>query len=181
MAKSEWGEWLQCVTPPEILAAQNVTERSVSIVKNERYEVNIYQLPSGITWLSCKRRNKSDVHDWRELWRIKNELCGEDREAFEVYPSVRRVVDTSNQYHLFVLPEGLYFNVGYAAADVNDEAPDTYVPGQARQRPLPAWMPRVEVGNDERTVPVVMGQDEEGGAALLFDGRTGSYAGRWEE
>ena len=33
-------------------------------------------------------------------------MCGEDREAIEIFPSEKRLVDTANQYHLWVLPEG---------------------------------------------------------------------------
>lgn len=58
-----------------------------------------------IVYLSIKTRDKQARHDWRELQRIKNELVGEEVEAVEVYPAESRLVDTSNQYHLFCFPE----------------------------------------------------------------------------
>jgi hypothetical protein len=47
------------------------------------------------------------------LQRIKNEILGPNVEAAELYPSEERLVDTSNQMHLFCLPEGMYFPFGY--------------------------------------------------------------------
>jgi hypothetical protein len=66
-----------------------------------------------ITWLSIKRNDRAPIHDWRELQRIKNELCGPDREAIEIYPAEDRKVDTSNQFHLWVFPKGLRIPIGY--------------------------------------------------------------------
>lgn len=57
-----------------------------------------------VIWLSIKTRDKQPRHDWRELQRIKNELVGEEVEAVEIYPAESRLVDTSNQYHLWCFP-----------------------------------------------------------------------------
>lgn len=51
--------------------------------------------------LSIKRRDKEPVHDWRDLQEIKNQLCGPDIEAIELYPAEERKVDSANQFHLF--------------------------------------------------------------------------------
>jgi hypothetical protein len=51
--------------------------------------------------LSFKTHDRAPRHDWREMQRIKNELCGTETFAVELYPEESRVVDTSNQYHLF--------------------------------------------------------------------------------
>ena len=55
--------------------------------------------------LSIKYFDKRPIHDWRILQRIKNELVGEECEAIELYPAESRVVDTANQYHLFVFTD----------------------------------------------------------------------------
>jgi len=41
---------------------------------------------------------------WQDLQRIKNELCGPDTEAVQVYPRQGDVIDQVDMYHLFVLP-----------------------------------------------------------------------------
>jgi hypothetical protein len=48
---------------------------------------------------------------------IKNQLCGEAREAFEIYPAERRVIDDDDQYHLIVLPLGYKFPFGVFKQD----------------------------------------------------------------
>jgi len=94
------------------------------IWKNSRFEVWVYlRAPMSVgvtdqnfpvmTHLSIKRRDKQVVRRWRDLQRIKNEIMGPEREAVELFPSERRLVDTANQYHLFVLPEGLAWPFGY--------------------------------------------------------------------
>ena len=75
-----------------------------------------------MSWLS--------IHDWRELQQIKNAICGEEIEAVELYPA-SRLVDTSNQYHLWALPAGKRFPFGYKERLLITE------PGmKAKQRPF---------------------------------------------
>ncbi len=56
--------------------------------------------------ISIKRIDRECIHDWRDLQEIKNMLAGPEREAVEIYPPESELVDTANQYHLWVLPEG---------------------------------------------------------------------------
>ena len=119
---------------------------------NNHYSVQTMELPNGITYLSIKRLKKEARHDWRELWRIKNELTSENREAIELYPAASRVVDTSNQYHLWVMPDGWWVPLGWTKAEVTDDATDRYKWGKARQRRLPEWMDqyRATAGDEQR-------------------------------
>jgi hypothetical protein len=39
---------------------------------------------------------------WRDLQRLKSELCGSEAEAVELFPAESRLVDGSNQRHLWV-------------------------------------------------------------------------------
>ena len=55
-----------------------------------------------LTHLSIKALDRSPVHDWRVFQEIKNMLVGPDYEGIEIYPAESRVVDTANQYHLWV-------------------------------------------------------------------------------
>lgn len=100
--------------------------------KNSLYQVAIHRpgAEGGWTWLSIRANDRHWRHDWRHLQRIKNELLGEDVEAIELYPSADRTVDDANQYHLWALPAGERFPVGFNAS----EAPG-HLSGYA-QRPL---------------------------------------------
>ena len=67
----------------------------------------------GITYLSIKRLDLEPIHDWRDLQEIKNQICGKDREGLELYPAEDRVVDTANQYHMFVFGKGHGIPLGF--------------------------------------------------------------------
>ena len=72
-------------------------------------------------WLSIKRRDRAPVHDWRELQQIKNMIVGDEHEGFEVYPAESRLVDTANQYHLWVFVDpAVRLPVGYRHREVLD-------------------------------------------------------------
>ena len=137
----------------EFLAAQGgAAERSgaklLRVWQSDRYEVyeasvSVPGWPGGeVTWLSIKRLDKGAVHDWRHLQWVKNDVCGSEREAIELYPAESRLVDTSNQYHLWVLGSGHRFPFGYEwrAVVAADASQDRYTMGQARQRPFPEGM-----------------------------------------
>lgn len=77
--------------------------------------------------LSIKRQDREPVTDWRHKQEIKNMLVGPEFEAVELFPAESRVVDTANQYHLWVFgdtgalrdlgfPVGKRLGQGYALA-----------------------------------------------------------------
>lgn len=73
-------------------------------------------------WLSIRRDDREPVRDWRHMQAIKNQLCGEDREGVELYPNADRLVDTANQFHLWVLREaGAMFPFGFMERMVSDD------------------------------------------------------------
>jgi hypothetical protein len=75
---------------------------------SDHYQVAIdkdppHNFPATIMWhLSIKRIDKEPIMDWRDLQAIKTQLCGAEAEAIQLFPAESRVVDTSNQYHLWV-------------------------------------------------------------------------------
>lgn len=86
---------------------------------------------AGPLMLTVRNRANSAVRDWRDLQRIKNQLAGPEREAVELYPAESRLVDTANQYWLWVLPEGESFPFGFTERVVfGPEGPD----GELRER-----------------------------------------------
>lgn len=82
-------------------------------------------------WLSIKRHDREPILDWREIQEIKNQLCGEDKEAMMLYPKESRVVDTANQYHLFVFMNEDYIIPCGFMAGVKTDDPNF---GKAKQR-----------------------------------------------
>ncbi len=73
--------------------------------------------------LSIKHNDRSVIDDWRDLQRIKNIFAGPDVDAVQVFPRESRLVDTSNQYHLWCFMDGAPLPYGYEernVVDVND-------------------------------------------------------------
>jgi hypothetical protein len=126
--------------PHAVAAAQVELLRRQSVYMNDRYQVNTQSLvaPFGeavgdVMWLSIKRRDKAPVHDWRDLQAIKNLIVGPEHEGFEIYPAESRLVDTANQYHVFVfLDPKVRLPVGFRTREVTGSEEAALV--GARQR-----------------------------------------------
>lgn len=113
-------------------------DRPFTIWMNNRYQVALYEDAPQEGWppmyhLSIKRRDKQPIHDWRDLQRIKNELVGPEHEAIEIYPAESRLVDTANQYHLWVFKSAdVRVPVGFSVRMVSNTSE-----GGSVQRPFP--------------------------------------------
>lgn len=118
--------------------------RRQSVYVNEHYQVNVEVIgtPFGpqvgeVVWLSIKRRDRQAIHDWRELQGVKNRIVGEEHEAFEVYPAESRLVDSANQFHLWVFVDPrVRLPVGFREREVMDT--ETAAAQGATQRPFAA-------------------------------------------
>lgn len=98
-APVKWTDFQEAKVHPDL-----VQEGFEACWINSRYTVLIRKPKSTIgdlVHLSIKRNDKSPLHDWRDLQRIKNEILGPEQEAMELYPAESRLVDGANQYHLW--------------------------------------------------------------------------------
>jgi len=104
---------------------------------NGKYQVNVRLLEkdmNGALWLSIKRYDKDWIHDWRELQEIKNKIAGPERIAVEIYPRESNLVDSSNQYHLWVLNKNDDIPFGFKERFVVEGHDTTHKTGGTRQR-----------------------------------------------
>jgi hypothetical protein len=113
-----WTEWEEASVIRDGLDRIHPVPQGQRHFVNNHYQVilqpQIAAQPFGmVIWLSIKRQDRRAIHDWRDLQRIKNELVGPEVEAVELYPSESRLVDTSNQYHLWCFVNGLKLPFGY--------------------------------------------------------------------
>lgn len=106
-------------TPEQIAAKYNLDlerarkivarSRSKELFINDRYQVALFDGGElggkELVHLSIKRIDREPIHDWRDLQEIKNMLVGPENEAMEVYPAESRLVDTSNQFHLWAFKD----------------------------------------------------------------------------
>jgi len=109
LAHDPFGPWVRCPIPPGLMTGKTVPD---SVFRNRLYQVLVYRSYVKASerwpemhWLSIKRLDRRTIHDWRDMQRIKNEMIGMSHEAVEVYPAESRLLDTSNQYHLWVFAD----------------------------------------------------------------------------
>lgn len=87
---------------------------------NGTYQIIVRELEGNWIHLSIRRDDRAPVMDWRDLQWIKNQLYGDEREMIQLFPAESRLVDTSNQYHFFVLPRGELFPLGFEERMVSE-------------------------------------------------------------
>lgn len=85
-------------------------ESEGKVFKNDIYQVIIHEAEVSpgfpeMIWLSIRRLDREPVKDWRDMQTIKNELVGQENEGVELYPAESFLVDTSNQYHMWVFKD----------------------------------------------------------------------------
>lgn len=86
---------------------------------NEVWKNNLYTVfvrrggDTELTHISFRRNDRGTSIDWRHKQYIKNEICGPEYEAVEIFPAESRLVDASNQFHLWVLPENAVVPGGF--------------------------------------------------------------------
>jgi len=80
--------------------------------------------------------SKKEIHDWRLLQHIKNEVVGENNEAIEFHYAESRVNSKTNQYHLWVLKDkDVQVGMGFIGGGVIEH--DRDLPSlNFKQRPL---------------------------------------------
>lgn len=105
----------------------DVTKDTDEIWHSETYQVLVRfcrpkdpSLPI-VKHLSIHTHDRQAVHDFRHLQQIKNEVCGEEAWAMEIYPPESQLVDTANEYHLWVWPDGSGITIGLSEGLVSDD------------------------------------------------------------
>lgn len=73
--------------------------------------------------LSIRRHDRGPCDRWDHLQQIKNEVVGPEYEAVELFPAEQRLVDTCNEYHLWVHSSPAFrFPFGFEAADARQSS-----------------------------------------------------------
>lgn len=119
----------------------------LSAYENNLYQCIVRRYKSGVIHLSIKRHDRAVIREWRHLQAIKNEIAGPERLAVEIFPPERALVDTSNEFHLWVLAPGETLPFGYdgpavCSPKLVDEM-NARNGGKARQQP---WEPGLPTG-----------------------------------
>ena len=109
-----FGPFYECEAPDNAItrASKDNADKPERVLKNNLYQVSVFNADTfpDSDWpemwhLSIKRLDREPFHDWRDMQLIKNCIIGIDNEGVELFPMERRLVDSANQYHLFVIKE----------------------------------------------------------------------------
>ena len=88
-------------------------EGDQAIFQNNLYRAVVRQMSDGTNHISIRNMENSTEIPWKHKQQIKNDICGSEREAVELFPAMSRIVDAANQYHLWVYPEGYTIPMGF--------------------------------------------------------------------
>lgn len=117
-----------------VLEAKEIWEKRLNttdLYDNDTYTVTVDKSNTHVIHLSIRRNDRNEVHDWRDLQEIKNLLVGKEYIGVEIYPRENDVVDTANQYHLWVFKDKNFrFPFGFDKGLKSDES----IEGQTKQR-----------------------------------------------
>ena len=102
MSAKNWGEWEHRFSPDN--ASVSKLPGFQNGWCNNLFAVQHFVLNFGSFDRVMVRRHDSGRICWAELQRIKNELFGEDRMAFEMLPRQKDLVDSANMYWFFLVP-----------------------------------------------------------------------------
>jgi hypothetical protein len=64
----------------------------------------VFATDQGMIQIGINALDGTARHDWREFQGIKNQIAGDQCEAFELYPAEERLLDPSNYYTLWCFP-----------------------------------------------------------------------------
>lgn len=148
--------WVEATLPPE----HSTGDTPVAVYLSRDYQVTVYDQPGvggwpGMWHLSFKRKDRQPIEKdrWRICQTIKNTLVGPENEAVELYPAESRLVDTSNQAHMWVLKDpGFKFPFGF-----NDRLVTATPTGSAEQAPFDPALPYGPTDEDEKHFKEVSG------------------------
>lgn len=100
----------------KLLFVEEAVQRMTAgdLYQNDTYTVEIVPGQPFIH-LDIRRIDGEQCKNWRHFQQIKDELVGPEHEAVELFPAESRLVDTANQYHLWVVADPAYrFPFGFA-------------------------------------------------------------------
>lgn len=111
----------------DVLMAEVSKAEQGEMWQNEMYNVMVDGRDQPVIHLSIRRLDRLPIRDWRDIQAIKNQLVGAEYEGVEIYPAESRVVDTANQFHLWVLADKSKVPFGFETGIKTDTGISTAV------------------------------------------------------
>lgn len=115
----EWGQWRKTPTPNGVPGGRGWTRDIRAAWANNLYAVLIrpFVADDGEEVIHLAIRTASNLEPpWRDMQRIKNEICGVEATAVQVMPPESELIDEADMYHMWVLSYRLPFTLAYKRA-----------------------------------------------------------------
>lgn len=116
--RGDWGDWRKNPLPRGIPGSREGTWPSEI---REGWGNNLYAVlirpfvdedGNKVTHLAIRTISQLEP-PWRDMQRIKNEVCGPESTAVQVMPPESELIDEADMYHMWVLPTRLPFTLAY--------------------------------------------------------------------
>lgn len=117
--RGDWGAWRKTSIPNGIPGGNGWCREVRSAWANDLYIVLIrpFEDTNGDEVIHLAIRTASNLEPpWRDMQRIKNEICGEESTAVQVMPPASELIDEADMYHMWVIPNRLPFTLAYRRA-----------------------------------------------------------------
>lgn len=112
--KGDWGRWHVTNLPDGIPGGNGWCKQVRHVLANNLYVVLIRpfldEQGNEVTHLAIRTASQLEP-PWRDMQRIKNEICGEEATAVQVMPPASELVDEADMYHMWVLSSRLPFTL----------------------------------------------------------------------
>lgn len=117
--KGDWGLWRITTLPDGIPGGNGWCNQVREARANNIYVVLIRpfldEQGNEVTHLAIRTASQLEP-PWRDLQRIKNEICGKEATAVQVMPPASELIDEADMYHMWVLSSRLPFTLARRAA-----------------------------------------------------------------
>jgi len=110
----KWGDWRKVPLPDGIPGGKGWCRDVREAWSNNIYVVLIRPFADETSTIHMAIRTASQLEPpWRDLQRIKNEICGPEATAVQVMPPESELIDEADMYHMWVLSSRLPFTLAY--------------------------------------------------------------------
>ncbi len=110
------GGWREIAVPNHLKAQfPGPASRIKKFLVSRSYSVQVYYNETDwgqVIHLLVRRHDQLPIRSWTALQEIKDDICGPESTAIEVFPARSDLVDQANLYHLWVLPPDMRLPFG---------------------------------------------------------------------
>lgn len=116
--KGDWGPWRITDLPDGIPGGNGWCKQVRQVRANNIYVVLIRpfldEQGNVVTHMAIRTASQLEP-PWRDMQRIKNDICGEESTAVQVMPPASELIDEADMYHMWVLSSRLPFSLARRA------------------------------------------------------------------